>query len=1676
MNQKERILYLDICDYKQQHICSLYDNASNVSGQASDVYITTERNGWKELSFIIPSVCETPEGSEENHRSEFLKADYLIKTIDDKETDWFIISEPKITHNAYAKTISVTAGHVSQLLKLKNLGLEFSDKEGNNVGTARELGETILSGTGWTLGYVYPFAEKDGSTKYRSLKAPSKSGAFKLISMMCDLFDAKPIYHGDSRTVDIIPMNPFSEPDQGQLPEIPDGSEAIELHYGKNLKNVSRTLNTENIVTKLYAYGSYGDKTSGYCGIDECFHTEYKYTLLQACPAGTVYFFTFKDDAGVDLTYHFEMKNSMAAGSFLTFSLLDAASMLYIWDEQNKQAYPVIKGTNGISLPVQSVEKLSLQNWFQFIMNYDYYREVGLLTDEMIQVIADFQRNAPALHQNVVNASNQMSDSQTELSETIGYIDFCKLDILQTNDAVGGSYLTLTLNKANFSDGVIYRTDYDQNKDNYFEWNTTESLNADGDPINSAASVVYIIHSTDPVTWDKAYIKELDDEKSPANITLWMDKSKIQIDPARDQFFLFSYNGINGRLGVLEANDESAIMALEESTKVVTVDHPVVFTNNDPSSVSVGTVNGYGWLWRYYSDASNFRTKKSELYFAFTDEGDTSWKYVYFLDSEPTSASNGMYWFDWRNSVLYRYQESSDNWIALNSSAEEKVAALFSTVYTICKNRDKYYQGLYEKYTYSVPSGATLQPGNYFIQNEYDSYWAFTTTEALSSGDTLSYDYEKAWITQTKGGISTTLKPKNYRFDNVNYHSSNVLRGISLESGSIDRSNGKLIANASACRTSNYISVVPSTQYIISGVSKTFAVHFYNDKKNWVSFTSASSGFTTPANVSYIRLAVDVPLADFTQYENMSVYAVNSSGVIIIEDLNYTKLNDVSPSGKIIGLVQCISDLKSLANWTYGTYYDMLKEAQSEIENKEKEMTSVIGDLYREGWWQDSSYVDGDEDKLYTDATDNLNQIAKPEAAYSITYLDLFNANEGDSDFGAAEESVAAKWPEVSISSAIHLVDQDIAVNTWAFVDKIQKCYDKPWQTKISINTNLSTIAQHSFTDVMSNIASVASELKGKTSYYDKTLGGMLDPKLVVQLAANVVATERDFNSTYSRMEQREDSTIKRMTTIAQDADEIRVIAESTSTALGDIDETVQQAMLKIDPEKIMGIVEESVSYQDLVDSFGTASDAYNSAAAEAGDAKNNYDNAKVKYDDAAALYGDANQKANDAANSAAAAKGSASTAQSSASAARIAAESAEAAVADAVTAAESRNKIFAQDNEPTNAAVNDLWIDTNDGNKLWRYTSSGWKVAQDTSFAKASALTATKDDITAIVGLKVTDETTGKETIYAGSVMKQQIDNFYSAIYDGTSVKSILSQTDKAIVNAVQANGSNMFNSIAVTDAGVDIKSCDGLNMKSGSDLNIESGADLIVKSGGIMTVNSGGAMNIESGGNIAIKSGGTFTVDSGNFDLDSKGKVYASGAVINGQISSGGYPVLTKGYDIYVGSSEPTSKHVGMLWIKPGKPSSDSEPEEQTSVITSYEYNIPYTSRSYVGSSASDSNYYGTLNGSGMSFDASTCTYSASVPVYLRPKSGSSIGCTLCLKISNGVHDITLRKDVTEANGSYQVVSFFDDSINKWIGTGSTLYFWVYAETLSGYDRGNVLNSRDTTLKVIVTCSAKK
>lgn len=1398
MLRYKRNLVLDVFDYAKHKLCTLYDNAVESSGQASNVLVTTERNGWKVLTFDLPTTCETEDGQQPNFRLDYMKADYMIRLLDDDGVDWYLISEPKVTHVNRSKNVSVIAGHISQLLKTKNMGLEFTDADGNNVGTAYDLLTEILNGTTWTPGDVYRFVEKDqyetyvenGVTKtrkkekMRTLRASAKTGAFKLITQMCDLFDAKPVFHGDTRTVDIIPMNPFSVSTDGELPSIflPDGhagkeenrqgSKVIELHYGQNVSNVTRTMNTENIVTKLYAYGSWGDTATGYCGIDECIHKEYwltdkgsNATTCSVFPNWTECKFTVKGDDGIATTYYFqfvrpyatsakntaaevkdlglmtgdyegntyiiqnpEAPSSQPQDNYLVWSTLDPASRSYVWDEINYLAYPVYreaKTDHAVDLGVYGTgdneHKSNIKearNEFSYLMDFDYYSSVDLLTDDMLQTIAQFQRGAPELLRRIAQASETYNTDLTELSGLIGStLKYCRLP-----DGVyhkSGDYVAYTFDDPTFdqvntfqvipdsivrkyawykekkttSAQVMGETVEYENKKSDLDWyhdliHVAPSLKPDGTPQEPAASVVYILR--DDSSWDKSYLKDIghNDATQQTTITLWLkwedvySRNAHAVNNENNKYYLFEANSVNGYIGALESELEAACKGTKTGEDDgSTIDHRLYCSMYPPSLKNVIGPGFWGWWWKYNADG-----RPSKLYFCWGDtakwgtEKDTNWYPVYIQpgnNTRPVPEADA-YWYtpaynelglDTKAPVLYRKRGGGAFVKIEDETSQSAIIQYFGRVISACYTLEQTLKGQYQTYTYAPSS--TLDAGNYAFETDYGRYWTFTLKEPVEAGNRLAYDTGGPYAgyireqTYQSGEDAKWVDVDSYSVltrdqDDVFYHPSNLMNVGDYMDQKLT-SNGTLADNDLAYKRTSNIKLPPrhrdhkKYKYSYLGTETNIpavTVFYYNSKgkflkKEDIDANSKNKDLSIPANCSSLRLKqVDLKQKNIKIYEELnpqrivqgkilvgsmaqppviifdphdnkitvkkgglnddtgaeepavqyltstmltvadtqkylitsSAFNVSSSSdetririykysnvdstsgtrVAIGNDgsftpgssyiritclkslrdkitirpvttkntitlssktgqnITYTILPKMTGEGVYKGLVPMMDQFADYAELVYLSDLPYLTRMQDQMKEMETNLALKLGDIFREGYWQKNDYVDEDEQKLYDDAVENIEYISKPETTYSVSYLDLYGANEDNEDYGASPETAKVLWPDIRIQDAIHLIDPEIAVNCWAYIDQLKKCYDQPWKTSITINTNLTLMNQHSFSDVISYIADVANQSRGRETMYERAKQFSRTGKIMAQLLEDTISTERNLITSVS--------------------------------------------------------------------------------------------------------------------------------------------------------------------------------------------------------------------------------------------------------------------------------------------------------------------------------------------------------------------------------------------------------------------------------------------------------------------------------------------------------------------------------------------------------------------------------
>lgn len=1265
MIKKNRKLILDIFNYSNKKLCTLYDNSLNVNGQAYNIYINTERNGWKELTFNIPYVIQEDDKEIINYRIDYLKPGFKIRVIDSEGEDWFTVNKPSTNHTGKKISLSVTAGHCSQVLKTKNLGLEFSDKYGGNIGTAKELLDTVLDGTGWTSGYVETFLEdRSNDIKKRTLNCSAKTGAFKMISSICELFEAKPVFHGDTKTVDIIPMNPFKLNSEG-IPDVSSAEDSvIELSYSKNLKNVTRNQDFSNVVTKMYVQGSFGDVVTGYCGIENINHTEYVASVDNLSKG--YHWFKVKDDSNVDVIRHFYVETDINVGCKIHYSLLDPSSMSYVWVEvdddsvfgnikdlyfSDVDSFDVLEDNYNVNGKAFFVNKTSkgeeitgfgkeeVQNWYSFIFDLTYFSEVELLDDYCLQKVAVYQRFSNCLKRLINESSKAAQVVSNDLNKTIGTNLYCRIAVKDFGQDDNGDMI-LYLNTDDYENGIIYRTDYDVPDKEKFTFNITEELKENGDPVNGGASMLFAVKDGTPIKWFKAYLKNKNAQTNPDVLTFHIQKPEELDEDC--VFYLFASNSINGLLGAYEVQYEASEQSLAEKVKSGTMEHKVYYLfdddplpdlskeipsgDNDLPFPSWYVSNPYCWAWKTYLKEN----KESEFYFCYygvsSGEGDntveyeTTFKKVYVIKGDlpksiDTSKGYG-YLYNIEKNMLYRIKGSS--FVYLDSEEEKIATTSFSSVYGNLINRDLVLKGMHEFYTYEVPKDTEFKKGNYGMVIPDGRYVIFTNdlddvnnaiityntnkgmievvsdisvihesmeftpgdiniigeliestsrvrTDYLSvygnstytitgynigdvdvhqyikNGDSYDYvgvikkvsGYEGNFTTsqyvtdiilstpynsnnnnfniqvlndylsglKINAGVIKTIKPTSVATDKIERHKDNCIikqNTTQARVGYINETDGSEETQNTNYTSSEFISVMPNTDYVISGLKNgsstiSYVLHFYDKNNRWISCVSSNDlldgEFSTAGGVYFIRLCTPDIKGNIESLSNIltqsNISAKYKNDLIIVKDVNYFILNDIKGSGKLKGIIPFVEDFYNLSELYYTVYIKEIKEYQDASKQLDNSLSDTLGEMLREGYLQKSNYVKGDEEKLYCDGLDSLKQVSHPETTYNIGYLDL--AGLPGEEYYFYEEQYDFSWPELDIKSAIHLVDQEIGVNCWAYVDKIQKCYDVPKNTKITINTKLSTMSQHSFTDVMTNIANVASSIKGKESVIDRS-------------------------------------------------------------------------------------------------------------------------------------------------------------------------------------------------------------------------------------------------------------------------------------------------------------------------------------------------------------------------------------------------------------------------------------------------------------------------------------------------------------------------------------------------------------------------------------------------------------
>lgn len=111
---------------------------------------------------------------------------------------------------------------------------------------------------------------------------------------------------------------------------------------------------------------------------------------------------------------------------------------------------------------------------------------------------------------------------------------------------------------------------------------------------------------------------------------------------------------------------------------------------------------------------------------------------------------------------------------------------------------------------------------------------------------------------------------------------------------------------------------------------------------------------------------------------------------------------------------------------------------QAEIEH---EFTMAMGDMLKDGYWANNNYALGQEEFLYQDALDMMQQVSRPQISYSVSVEEVASA-------------MGMQRQDFDLNTQIRLYDPEIPINDLVYVTKRTLHLDRENQDKIEIGND----------------------------------------------------------------------------------------------------------------------------------------------------------------------------------------------------------------------------------------------------------------------------------------------------------------------------------------------------------------------------------------------------------------------------------------------------------------------------------------------------------------------------------------------------------------------------------------------------------------------------------------------
>jgi phage minor structural protein len=209
---------------------------SRVDGEAYNVKLIQGLNKLDELEFQLPiHIINRVNGQQErNWRVDQIMPEQKVRLTFQNYDDYFYVRHIEESHSNGVTICLVRCVHAAEILVKTGL-----NKTIDMEGTADEVLTTIISGSGWTVGVCNTFMQ--GQTEKIRHYKKDNSNIMEMLCEIAELFEGYLTFDAVNKQVNL-------------LNNIGD-NKGVSFRYAKNLREITRITDTENITTRLWVWG-----------------------------------------------------------------------------------------------------------------------------------------------------------------------------------------------------------------------------------------------------------------------------------------------------------------------------------------------------------------------------------------------------------------------------------------------------------------------------------------------------------------------------------------------------------------------------------------------------------------------------------------------------------------------------------------------------------------------------------------------------------------------------------------------------------------------------------------------------------------------------------------------------------------------------------------------------------------------------------------------------------------------------------------------------------------------------------------------------------------------------------------------------------------------------------------------------------------------------------------------------------------------------------------------------------------------------------------------------------------------------------------------------------------------------------------------------------------------------